>query len=171
MKIAAWELILSHALLRMTAPSAEGAFWGEPRLRTREISPLRRRGGGRSPSGSFPIAPATPSGPTYRLASNLTLAGRGGSVSRRDLNRAYQRPHPTLRRNQVSRNRPTRTPAALREGARGRGFSQRSRLPRIPPGTPYSPSSCMIFTFGSCLRERTWAALRLATVSKMMLKS
>ena len=25
------------------------------------VSPLRRRGGGRSPSGSFPIAPATPS--------------------------------------------------------------------------------------------------------------
>ena len=28
---------------------------------------------------------------------------------------------------------PRQTPAALREGARGRGFSQRSRLPRIPP--------------------------------------
>ena len=40
------EFILSHALMRMTAPSAEGAK-GE--------SPLRRRGGG------FPIAPATPS--------------------------------------------------------------------------------------------------------------
>ncbi len=26
----------------------------------------------------------------------------------------------------------SQTPAALREGARGRGFSQRSRLPRIP---------------------------------------
>ena len=29
--------------------------------------------------------------------------------------------------------RTSQTPAALREGARGRGFSQRSRLPRIPP--------------------------------------
>ena len=39
------------------------AFWGlGAHLRTRRISPLRRRGGGRSPSGSFPIAPATPSG-------------------------------------------------------------------------------------------------------------
>ena len=33
----------------------------------------------------------------------------------------------------TSKNRTPRTPAALREGARGRGFSQRSRLPRIPP--------------------------------------
>ena len=61
-----------------------GSLLGEPRLRTRRelssvmrvahdsflcggsqggISPLRRRGGGRSPSGSFPIAPAAPSAP------------------------------------------------------------------------------------------------------------
>ena len=40
--------------------------------------------------------------------------------------------HTTFRRNQVSGNRPRRTPAALREGARGRRFSQRSGLPRIP---------------------------------------
>ena len=32
----------------------------------------------------------------------------------------------------------SQTPAALREGARGRGFSQRSRLPRIPHGTYHS---------------------------------
>ena len=36
-----------------------------------------------------------------------------------------------------SQQKPTpRTPAALREGARGRGFSQRSRLPRISPVRP-----------------------------------
>ena len=37
------------------------------------VSPLTRRGGGRSPSGSFPIAPATPSAPTYRLISGLNV--------------------------------------------------------------------------------------------------
>ena len=37
------------------------------------VSPLRRRGGGRSPSGSFPIAPATPS---VRLPCNLVVAQR-----------------------------------------------------------------------------------------------
>ncbi len=35
------------------------------------LSPLRRRDGGRSPSGSFPITHATPSAPTYRLVSNI----------------------------------------------------------------------------------------------------
>ena len=33
---------------------------------------------------------------------------------------------------------PRQTPAALREGARGRGVSQRSRLPRIPHTVPSS---------------------------------
>ena len=43
--------------------------------------------------------------------------------------------HTTFRRNQVSGNRPRRTPAALREGARGRDSSQRSgRLPQYPSG-------------------------------------
>ena len=39
---------VSSVSLRLTASSAEGV---------KEISPLRRRGDGRSPSGSFPIAP------------------------------------------------------------------------------------------------------------------
>ena len=41
---------------------------------------------------------------------------------------------PTMQRH------PTQTPSALREGARGRGFSQRSRLPRNTPET--SQNSC-----------------------------
>ena len=107
-----------------------------PRPLERGISPLRRRpkdgarlAALRSPFGNLrPIPP--------RIIWYPTLAGRGGSVSRRDHNRAYRRPHPTLRRNQASKNVPSQTPAALREGARGRGFSQRSRLPRIPPRHP-----------------------------------
>ena len=67
--------------------------------------------------------------PTYKLVSYQTLAGRDGSVSRRDHNR--------LARNRVQpsganslKKETTRTPAALRErGVWGeRGFSQRSRL-------------------------------------------
>ena len=43
------------------------------RKETRRISRLRTRGGGRSPSGSFPIAPATPSG---RSLYNLCVLHR-----------------------------------------------------------------------------------------------
>ena len=39
---------------------------------------------------------------------------------------------PTSQAEPTKKTRPTQTPAALREGARGRGFSQRSRLPRTP---------------------------------------
>ena len=148
----------------------------------RGISRLRTRGGGQSPSGSFPIAPAPPSAPSYHLVSFPTQAGRGGSVSRRDHNPAagnraqlaggiqLEQPRTSnpncssgeglycFQRRQVAAalsaavtiiqqqetapnsqgepswsNREPRTPAALREGARGRGFSQRSRLPRSTP--------------------------------------
>ena len=76
---------------------------------------------------------------TFELVAYPMSAGRGGSVSRRDHNqatgnRAYSQAEPTQKKDS------TRTPAALREGARGRSFSQRSRLPRsfspvIPPPT------------------------------------
>ena len=171
----------------MTAPSAEG------------MSPLRRRGGGRRPSASFPIAPATPSGAYPVFVWSPMLDGRGGSVSRRDLDQltgnhaqlawgrncggtdkpipSYssgggpgeallleKRPPPEFRHSSrwqvaaalsaavtstnlqgiapnshggaTAEKRTSLFPAALREGARGRGFSQRSRLPRIPPKQP-----------------------------------
>ena len=70
-------------------PFAEG---GEGWRRSRHkllFRVLRTRGGGRSPSGSFPIASAIPSAPlTFGLVPYPTLAGRGGSVSRRDHNQA-----------------------------------------------------------------------------------
>ena len=43
-----------------------------------------------------------------------------------------QEPAPNSQAESTPKNRASQTPAALREGARGRGFSQRSRLPRIP---------------------------------------
>ena len=59
--------------------------WLPLRREPRGISRLRTRGGGRSPSGSFPIAPATPSARSLLSLCHIqTLAGRGGSVSRRD---------------------------------------------------------------------------------------
>ena len=71
---------------------------------------------------------------TLLLGSNPTLAGRGGSVSRRDHNqatgnRAYSQAEPTQKKDS------TRTPAALRERGSGeRRFSQKKRpLPQNLP--------------------------------------
>ena len=67
----------------------------------------------------------------------LRRAGRGGSVSRRDHNQAYRRPHATHRRNQLRRKVASRTPAALREwGSGGEALLSEKRplpqnLPRI----------------------------------------
>ena len=49
----------------------------------------------------------------------------------------------------------SQTPAALREGARGRGFSQRSRLPRIPRTflIPSCSSGEGVWGRGASLRE------------------
>ena len=118
---------VSSVSLRLTAPSAEGAFWGSASADAGDFASAEAtKGLCDRPLETFARSPL----PTIRYT---TLEGRGGSVSRRDHNRAYRRPHPTLRRNQVSKNVPSQTPAALREGARGRGFSQRSRLPRNTP--------------------------------------
>ena len=66
---------------------------------------------------------------TYKLVSDETLAGRGGSVSRRDHNQAAGN-RPTLQAEPIMQKSPTQTPAALRErGVWGeRRFSQRSGL-------------------------------------------
>ncbi len=74
-----------------------------------------------------------PSAPTYELVSFLTLAGRGGSVSRRDQPKPIgDRPHsqaePTMQKST------RQTPAALRE--RGSGgealLSEKRPLPQSP---------------------------------------
>ena len=63
---------------------------------------------------------------------SYALAGRGGSVSRRD-HIQVKRKHARLAWARSKEKERNWNLAALREGARGRGFSQRSRLPRIPP--------------------------------------
>ena len=112
------------------------AFWGlGARLRTRGISPLRRRGGGRSPSGSFPIAPATPSGSHYKLASHQSLAGRGGSVSRRDHSQATRnRAHAAWAHKPEETHKPIPSYSSG-EGVWGRGASLREAAspPEFPP--------------------------------------
>ncbi len=59
---------------------------------------------------------------------------------------------PNIRRNQARSNKPRQTPAALREGARGRGFSQRSRLPRIS-SLSFCSSGEGVWGRGASLRE------------------
>ena len=75
---------------------------------------------------------------TYELVSYPALAGRGGSVSRRDHNKAYRRPHPNSQAEPTMQKHPTQTPAALREGARGRRLLSEKPPPSHPPVTPRS---------------------------------
>ena len=72
---------------------------------------------------------------TLLLGSNPTLAGHGGSVSRRDHNQAYRRPPTRCMGAQVRRNVQTYSqPLFGRGGLRERRFSQRSGLsPSISP--------------------------------------
>ena len=81
-----WERI-SSTIRSMNGPppSAEGGEeWRRSRQKLR-FSVLRTR-----PKG-FAIALWKPSLPAYKLVSYPALVGRGGSVSRRDHNRAYRR--------------------------------------------------------------------------------
>ncbi len=145
---------VSSVSLRLTSPSAEGAFWrtasanagrgvssvmranahdssfcgrslGGTRLRTRQRAL-------RSPFGNLrPIAPPTMWRPTS--------AGHGGSVSRRDHNQAYRR-----RAHLSGGTKPaeSHTPNASRssgEGVWGRGASLREAA--SPPASPIAISS------------------------------
>ncbi len=69
--------ILSHALTRMTNPSAEGAFW-ETRLRTRKDFASAGTTKGRSPSGGFAIAlwKSSPDHPCNYAAANVGRSRR-----------------------------------------------------------------------------------------------
>ena len=104
--------------MRMTAPSAEGAK-------------------GRSPSGGFAIALWKPSLPTYRLVSHQTLAGRGGSVSRRDHNQAYRRHTPLTGGTKPEETATSNASRSSGEGVWGRGASLREAAspPESPPNS------------------------------------
>ena len=93
------------------------------------ISPLRRRGGG------FPIAPATPSGPCLLTGIGATRWLVAAALSAAVTSANLQGTAPNSHGREPPKEQSSLFPAALREGARGRGFSQRSRLPRIPHGT------------------------------------
>ena len=111
---------VSSVSLRLTAPSAEGAFWGS-RVCGRGQRALR------SPFGNLrPIAPQTIWYPT--------LAGRGGSVSRRDHNpQTKKRAHVAWARN--SKRATTPIPSySSGEGVWGRGASLREAA--SPPESP-----------------------------------
>ena len=73
-----------------------------------------------------------------KLTTFPTLDGRGGSISRRDLSHPAEPPRPTRRRNQVRETAQLKRQPLFGRGARGRGFSQRSRLPRNPRHPPPS---------------------------------
>ena len=94
------------------------------------ISPLRRRGGG------FPIAPATPSGPCLLTGIGATRWLGAAALSAAVTSANLQETSPNSHGREPPKEQSSLFPAALREGARGRGFSQRSRLPRPPVRPP-----------------------------------
>ena len=123
----------------LSQPSADsslcgGSLW-RSRVCGRGISPLRRRGGGRSPSGSFPIAPATPS---VRLLCILAEAQRWQVAAALSAAVTTTKPigdAPTFQAEPTQKKDSTRTPAALRE--RGSGgealLSEKRPLPQRLP--------------------------------------
>ncbi len=92
------------------------------------ISPLRRRGGG------FPIAPPPLRSRTYKLVLCPTLAGRGGSVSRRDHNQAYRRRAQLSGGTNSAETTPPNASRSSGEGVWGRGASLREAA--SPPASP-----------------------------------
>ena len=107
-----------QSALRLTAPSAEGALWW----------------------GSH--AKSLPRRDRHRWAAELVPQRRQvtAALSAAVTTTQPQVPAPTPQAEPPMQKRPRQTPAALREGARGRGFSQRSRLPRIPRPFPHVSS-------------------------------
>ena len=84
--------------------------------------------------------PRHPFGPlALGLVPYPALAGRGGSVSRRDHNKSLSETHPPLRRNQLCRSNPAkRQPLFGRRGSGGRGASLREAA--SPPSVSPPPS-------------------------------
>ena len=98
-------------------------------VRDEPLRPLRRHLPPLSPGGGFAIALWKPFAPAYKLVSYPALAGRGGSVSRRDHNQVHRRPRPPCMGNQVQKNAQAYPQLLFGRGGWGEeGFSQRSRL-------------------------------------------
>ena len=73
-----------------------------------------------------------------QLGRNPTLAGRGGSVSRRDHNQAYRRPPPLSGGTNHAEKYPPNASRSSGEGVWGRGASLREAAspPESPPHVP-----------------------------------
>ena len=84
--------------------------------------------------GRLPAFRSPPSAPTYELVSFPTLAGRGGSVSRRDHNQAYRRPPPLTGGTNHAEKYPPNASRSSGEGGWGRGASLREAA--SPPESP-----------------------------------
>ena len=109
-----------QSALRLTAPSAEGAF-GSLGFTRYGINKNRQ---GRMDANPFCPAAFFPSHPAAMVAAALSAA----VTSTKPIGeQPHSQAEPTKKKDVPQ------TPAALREGARGRGFSQRSRLPRSSP--------------------------------------
>ena len=126
----------SAGRLRLTAPSAEGAKGN--RVCGRDQRAFRSSFGNLRPhlislcrSLRWQVAAA--------LSAAVTTTNYHGTA-------------PPLQAEPTMQKHPRQTPAALREGARGRGFSQRSRLPRNPRRLP--PPS--LFVRGCGERASPW---------------
>ena len=121
---------LSSVSLRLTAPSAEEAFWvfasAEARRWTEPVWQLSDR----------PRHPFGP--PTFQLGRVPTLAGRGGSVSRRDHNQAYRRRAHLSGGTTYAEATPPNASRSSGEGVWGRGASLREAA--SPPESPHRKS-------------------------------
>ena len=118
-------------IIRSSWPCFFVCFRGDPRLRTRRG--FRLCGG---EAAGFPIAPATPSAAhlLIDLYRSPTLAGRGGSVSRRDHNQANRRyAQLTGGTNYAEVPKPNASYSSG-EGVWGRGASLREAA--SPPASP-----------------------------------
>ena len=130
-------------------PSAEGGGSSAERMVEEPLSlcgnaPLNRKAIYRGSSlGTTPHKASPKRGGARRrraegfVSCSSTPHVHGGSVSRRGLIPPSTESTPTSQAEPSQKKQQPQTPAALREGARGRGFSQRSRLPRIPRSLPY----------------------------------
>ncbi len=108
----------------------EGSLWGEPRLRTRKDFASAEATEGRSPSGGFAIALWKPSLALFSCNWSVPkLAGRGGSVSRRDHSpKTRKRAQRRMGAQVCSKSQAYSQPLFGRGGLGERRFSQRSGL-------------------------------------------
>ena len=108
--------------------------------------------------GRLPAFRSPPSAPTYELVSFPTLAGRGGSVSRRDHDQAYRRPPPLTGGTNHAEKYPPNASRSSGEGVWGRGASLREAA--SPQNLPPPPS-----LRGGSAREGSFSTEKLPSLA------